>query len=81
MKRQTSIAINVLLIVATLALFSHEEALAYLDAGSTSLILQVLLSSLFGALIAVRVFWGRIVTVSRRLFSRKYGHPNVRDDG
>jgi len=39
---------------------------AYLDPGSGSYILQLLLASLFGVLVVIRASWGRIVAFFRR---------------
>ena len=35
-------------------------AYAYLDAGTTSMILQMLIGSFFGALLAVRLYWRKL---------------------
>jgi len=37
------------------------EAHAYLDPGTGSYIIQILIAGLFGALFVLKVFWGRIV--------------------
>ena len=37
------------------------EAHAYLDPGTGSYIIQILIAGLFGALFMLKVFWGRIV--------------------
>lgn len=44
---------------------------AYLDPGSGSLLLQLLLATLLGALFLLRSTWGRIKSFLGRLFSRQ----------
>jgi hypothetical protein len=48
-----------LAVLASLVLV--REAHAYLDPGTGSYILQILIAGLFGALFMLKVFWGRIV--------------------
>jgi hypothetical protein len=49
-------------LLAVLALLVlARKAHAYLDPGSGSYILQILIAGLFGALFMLKVFWGRIV--------------------
>jgi hypothetical protein len=43
------------------------SGLVYLDPGSGSILLQMLLAALLGLGVAVRLFWGRI----KNIFSRK----------
>lgn len=38
-----------------------QEAYAYLDPGTGSYVLQILIASLLGALFMLKVFWGRIL--------------------
>jgi len=52
-----------------LDLFFPKDAHAYLDPGSGSYLLQLLLAALFGALFAVKIFWKKIVDFFRNLFS------------
>ena len=47
--------------------------LAYLDPGSGSYILQILIASLLGGLFAVKVFWSKIKALLAKLFTRKSG--------
>jgi len=54
------ITLCALLAVLT-SLFLAREAHAYLDPGTGSYILQILIAGLFGALFMLKVFWGRIV--------------------
>ncbi len=47
---------------------------AYLDPGTGSFILQLLVAGLLGLLLAIRIFWGRIKATFQRLFARG-SHP------
>jgi hypothetical protein len=49
------------LLAVLASLLLVREAYAYLDPGTGSYILQILIASLFGALFILKVFWGRIV--------------------
>jgi hypothetical protein len=51
---------------------------AYIDPGTGSLIIQVLIGVLVGGLVAAKIFWGRIKTFFRGLFSR--GSKQIKDD-
>jgi len=46
---------------------------AYLDPGSGSYLLQLLIASLLGGAFLIRLFWGRIRAFFVRLFSRRSG--------
>jgi len=47
-----------------------EAADAYLDPGTGSIILQVAIAGLVGGLFAAKIFWNRIRTLLKTLFSR-----------
>jgi hypothetical protein len=51
---------------------------AYIDPGTGSLIIQVLIGALVGGLVAVKVFWSRIKTFFKGLFST--GSKQRKDD-
>ena len=48
-----------------------ETFMAYLDPGSGSYLLQLLLAALFGGLFAIRMSWSRIKSFFRRLVNRE----------
>lgn len=48
-----------------------QDAYAYLDPGTGSYILQLLIAVLVGALFAVKLFWNNIKYFFKRLFSGK----------
>ena len=43
-------------------LLSRSQLLSYLDPGSGSLVLQMLLGGVAGVAIAIKLFWGRIIS-------------------
>jgi hypothetical protein len=45
--------------------------MAYLDPGSGSYLLQLLLAALFGGLFILRMSWDRVKTFFRKLISRE----------
>lgn len=53
-----------------------EKGHAYLDPGSGSFILQLLLAALLGAAFLVKVYWGKIKAFFGRVFSKKEREQN-----
>ena len=53
------------------------DAYAYLDPGTGSYLIQILLASLLGAVFAIKVFWKKIIARFERLFSKE--NKNVKD--
>ena len=47
------------------------KEMAYLDPGSGSYLLQLLIAGIVGAAFAVRMSWGRIKSFFRRLFGKQ----------
>jgi hypothetical protein len=43
--------------------------MAYLDPGSGSFILQLLIAAILGGIVAIRAYWGRIKNFIRGIFS------------
>ena len=60
-KRFVSETSSCALLAVLASLLLVREAHAYLDPGTGSYILQILIAGLFGALFMLKVFWGRIV--------------------
>ena len=69
MKRIMHLA-EVSLWVSVLCAFLVQPVYAYLDPGSGSFLLQVLLASLLGALFLIKQFWSRIWASLRKFGSR-----------
>jgi len=61
---------RILLLVA-LILSLPASAHAYLDPGTGSYILQMLLAGILGALFALKMFWKRIIAFFKGLVSKK----------
>jgi len=53
------------------ALLLAQPANAYLDPGTGSYFLQILAASILGALFTLKLFWGRLKTLLKKLFRRK----------
>lgn len=45
----------------------------YLDPGSGSFILQIIIAALFGTLFVIKAYWQRIINFFRNLFSKNRG--------
>lgn len=60
----------VFFLVLYLVLFP-QRAEAYIDPGTGSYILQILLAAVFGGLFLAKSWWGNIKHMMTRLFSRK----------
>ena len=56
------------------------HGLAYLDPGSGSFILQILLASLLGALFLVRTYWQKILNVFRGGPPEEVADPTSQDE-
>ena len=55
---------------ATLAILYPHQAQAYLDPGTGSYIVQMIIAGLLGAAFALKIFWLRIKDYFLRMFSR-----------
>jgi hypothetical protein len=65
---------NALFAVLSAVLFSvffAPDAHAYLDPGTGSYIIQLVLAALFGGLFAIKMFWAKIAAFFRKAFSAK----------
>jgi hypothetical protein len=61
---------RVLLVLALLLLALPSTAHAYLDPGTGSYVVQLLIGTVLGGLFAVGMFWRRAVASVKRLFKR-----------
>jgi len=59
-----------MLVLALLLLLLPSPAHAYLDPGTGSYAVQLLIGSLLGGLFAIGLFWRRVVAFLKRLFKR-----------
>ena len=69
----------ILLAVHALAL-APTTAYAYLDPGTGSFILQMLIAGLLGAILYVRLAWDRTLQFFARLFSRRASQTDANDE-
>ncbi len=53
--------------------------LAYLDPGTGSVILQAVIAGFMGAMFAIKLFWGKIKSGIRTVFSRSAKSDSVED--
>ncbi len=71
---------NFFLILSALIIYCYVlfpgEAYAYLDPGSMSYVLQIVIAALIGGLLAIRMFWSRIKLFLTKLFFKKKGPEN-----
>jgi len=70
MKRHLTWLVRATGIIDILYLAFPHPAYAYLDPGTGSFILQMLIATLLGILLAVRLFWAKIKIFLGNLFSR-----------
>ena len=68
-----------LVVLALLYLIFPQKAYAYLDPGTGSYILQLIIAVLFGGLFAVRLYWSKIKIFFKNLSSRGKKHEKVED--
>ena len=61
-------------------LFLPAPARAYVDPGTGSYVLQLLIAGLLGALFALKVFWHKLVAFFKGLFGRP-SRPSGSDNG
>lgn len=59
--------------------FRHAVAQPYLDAGTGSIIIQALIGSAVGGLLALKIFWHRIKTFFNTLFNRGKTSDDARE--
>jgi len=69
MRHSRSLINSVVLAGLLLLIFTH-NAHAYLDPGTGSYILQLIIAGLLGASLAVKIYWGNIKTFFSNLFSK-----------
>lgn len=69
-KRAGSLILSVSLVVAFLLIVTLKEAHAYIDPGSGSFLLQMLLATVFASIFAIKAFWQRLTGQVSRFFSK-----------
>ena len=66
--KRRAVVLQSIIGAAALLFIFVQESHAYLDPGTGSFLLQLLLAGLFGLLLTVRIFWKRIKAFFVRLF-------------
>lgn len=70
LKRLGSSLLSGSLVAALLIVATTKEAHAYIDLGSGSFLIQILLGSMFAFLFGLKLFWQRLTAGMSRLLSR-----------
>ena len=65
-----SLGFSVLLVVGFILIVTTRQAHAYVDLGSGSFLLQILLATLFASLFSIKMFWSRLTERISRFFSK-----------
>jgi len=58
-------------ILNILSLTAHHHLCAYIDPGTGSFIIQIAIAAFVGCSFAIKIFWSKIKTFLRNLFSKK----------
>ena len=68
-----------LALVGLICLVPIRDAFAYLDPGTGSYILQMVIAAALGGLLTIKIFWARIKRFFGRLFGRGSSVDQARD--
>lgn len=78
MQRAVSFVCSVFLLAAFFMTVTLKQAHAYIDLGSGSFIIQIVLASLFASLFIIKVFWKRLAGQVLRFFTKVKGVKSPR---
>ncbi len=70
---------TIIIVIALFYLVFPQSAYAYLDPGTGSYILQLIIAGLLGGLFALKMFWGKVVNIFGNLFSKGNKHEKNED--
>ena len=73
-RRLGSFTVTLILVSSFVLVLTTKEAHAYIDIGSGSLMLQVLLATLFASIFSIKVFWRQLTHSASRLLM-KFKNP------
>jgi hypothetical protein len=62
-------------ILNILSLTAHHRLCAYIDPGTGSFIIQIVIAAFVGCSLAIKIFWSKIKTFLGNLFSKKGKTP------
>jgi hypothetical protein len=62
-------------ILNILSITAHHRFCAYIDPGTGSFIIQIVIAAFVGCSFAIKIFWSRIKTFFRNLFCKKGKTP------
>jgi len=62
---------KLILIIVCILLLSYQHAYAYLDPGTGSYMLQVIMATLLGGIFAIKVYWRKILELLKRGFLKQ----------
>jgi hypothetical protein len=68
--------LRILILTVAVGVLFPRDAFAYLDPGTGSMILQVIIGAIAAALVSIKLAWRRIVDVVGSVFGRK-PEPNA----
>jgi hypothetical protein len=69
--RHSRIALSITIMVGVLLLISARDAFAYVDPGTGSYVLQMIMAGLLAAAFALKSYWRNITAFLSRLLSKK----------
>ena len=69
-KRLGPLLVSVILAAAFTLAVTTKEAHAYIDFASGSMMIQILLATLFGSLFSIKVFWRRLTGPVSRFYAK-----------
>ena len=76
LQRFGSLVLSVLLVTGFTFMVTTKQVHAYIDLGSASFLIQMLLASLFAALFAIKVYWQRLNGNFSRLLAKMKSPKN-----
>jgi len=62
--------VKAIAILGVLHINFHHKLCTYLDPGTGSIIIQVVIAGLFGVILVIKLFWGKIKNLFKNSFSR-----------
>ena len=70
---------NLLIAIILMLLILPQSSYAYLDPGTGSYIIQIIIAGFLGGIFALKIFWKQIKVFFKKIFSKN--HPNEKSKG